>query len=413
MFDDMSLGKRHLARVGQALLPAAAALALSVGTAHAQAQNPTSLAYPARLYDGRRTPVDLSTRQAWLFRTRLRMAAQQWPNFAGHYVVVQWGCGTDCSQGAAIDLKDGKVTWLPGAFGAFERRVFRLSSRLMEVDGYPSEDAMSAGAPVPPRYYVMRRDRLSLMPTVPGPVEGRAFQVQRPMDNEATAFTIPANTKCASPRVIGRIPGRYSPTPGPQEVIISEKQEGSVTKNGYQIYCLVDIRIYRWIPQGISVNTGEFEMSGPGLVFSNGYWHPYPGEIDDKVQKVRLLPLGDYIPPNTFVGVGEYGPDQLLTYNHMRGVVSEFSHLNITGFWSPRSWGGSVVDAENLLNVCAKGAMRWSVKNDIIQIDTLGGSVMLRYDPIARQMAIADPNARSVALYQHITCPSLPTVMLP
>jgi hypothetical protein len=72
-----------------------------------------------------------------------------------------------------------------------------------------------------------------------------------------------------------------------------------------------------------------------------------------------------------------------------------------------------VVDAENLLNVCAKGAMKWSVKDDTIQIDTLGGSVVLRYDPIAQQMAIVDPNARAVALYNHITCPSLPTVILP
>ncbi|MGH9770529.1 MAG: hypothetical protein ACRD4Q_02330 [Candidatus Acidiferrales bacterium] len=301
------------------LLSIAVALGLSVCTAHAQAQIPAFSAYPVRPFDGRRAPVDLSTRQARMFRTRLRTAAGQPPNFAGHYVVAEWGCGTDCALGGIVDLKNGRVTWLPGSTGDVgnsPRYVFQPLSRLLEVNGYPDEMHMTG--PFRARYYVMRHDRLSLMATAPGPVGGRVFQVQSPMDNEATAFTIPANTKCASPRVFDRIPGRYSPTPGPQEVIISEKQENSVTKNGYQTYCLIDIRVYRWIPQGISVNTGEFEMSGPGLVFSNGYWHPYPGEIDDKVQKVRLLPPGDYVPPNTFVGIGEYGPDQLLTYNHMR-----------------------------------------------------------------------------------------------
>ncbi len=228
--------------------------------------------------------------------------------------------------------------------------------------------------------------------------------------SSATAFTISGNAKCAPPHIISRMPGRYSPTPGSQEVIISEKQEGSAYN---QAYCLVDIRVYRWIPQGIFVDTAEFEMSGPGLVFSNGYWHPYPGEIDDKIQKVRLLPPGDYVPKNTFVGVGEYGSDQLLTYNHMKSAVSEFSHLNVTGFWTPRNTGGSVVNTENLLNVCAKGTMKWSVKDNTIQIDVFGGSIALRYDPIARQMAIVDPSIRTITLYHRLTCPSLPTVILP
>lgn len=37
------------------------------------------------------------------FRTRLREAAAQKPDFAGHYVLARWGCGTECINGAAID----------------------------------------------------------------------------------------------------------------------------------------------------------------------------------------------------------------------------------------------------------------------------------------------------------------------
>ncbi len=47
------------------------------------------------------------------YRTRLREAARQPPNFAGHYVLALWGCGMECVMGAAIDVQSGHVTWLP------------------------------------------------------------------------------------------------------------------------------------------------------------------------------------------------------------------------------------------------------------------------------------------------------------
>jgi len=34
-------------------------------------------------------------------------------NFAGRYVLVQWGCGSNCMQAAMIDGKDGSVLRLP------------------------------------------------------------------------------------------------------------------------------------------------------------------------------------------------------------------------------------------------------------------------------------------------------------
>jgi hypothetical protein len=32
------------------------------------------------------------------------------PNFAGHHVLVQWGCGTNCMEAAIIDAVDGDVS---------------------------------------------------------------------------------------------------------------------------------------------------------------------------------------------------------------------------------------------------------------------------------------------------------------
>jgi hypothetical protein len=70
--------------------------------------------FPAHTYsyklNGR---VDLSNPAAYQFRTRLREGARQGANFVGHYTVVAWGCGTNCINGAIIDMFSGHVEFLP------------------------------------------------------------------------------------------------------------------------------------------------------------------------------------------------------------------------------------------------------------------------------------------------------------
>ncbi len=84
------------------------------------------------------------------YRTRLRVAARQPPNFAGHYVLALWGCGMECAMGAAIDDRSGHVTWLPGtvccwlsAPGAMtpdaEPVRYRRDSRLLILTGLRNE----------------------------------------------------------------------------------------------------------------------------------------------------------------------------------------------------------------------------------------------------------------------------------
>jgi hypothetical protein len=48
-----------------------------------------------------------------MFRTQFRDAALQPPNFAGHYRVAIWGCGTQCLEGGMVDLATGRVIELP------------------------------------------------------------------------------------------------------------------------------------------------------------------------------------------------------------------------------------------------------------------------------------------------------------
>jgi hypothetical protein len=57
--------------------------------------------------------VKLSSRRAREFRTMLRTNAEQGVNFAGHYVVVTWGCGSDCRSIAIIDARNGNVYFTP------------------------------------------------------------------------------------------------------------------------------------------------------------------------------------------------------------------------------------------------------------------------------------------------------------
>jgi hypothetical protein len=61
-------------------------------------------------FKGKPAPVNLRSHpKARVFRTALREAARKGPNFAGHYTVVEWGCGTECQAFAIVDANNGRV----------------------------------------------------------------------------------------------------------------------------------------------------------------------------------------------------------------------------------------------------------------------------------------------------------------
>jgi len=47
--------------------------------------------------------------EAKTFITRISEGAKEGPNFAGHYTVVSWGCGTSCQSSAVLDAKTGDI----------------------------------------------------------------------------------------------------------------------------------------------------------------------------------------------------------------------------------------------------------------------------------------------------------------
>lgn len=85
--------------------------------------------YPADTsFRGPPAPVDLaSSPDARQWRTRLIEGARQGPNFAGHFTVVEWGCGSPCQVQTIIDARTGRI--FHGVTTALGAR-YRLNSRL-------------------------------------------------------------------------------------------------------------------------------------------------------------------------------------------------------------------------------------------------------------------------------------------
>jgi hypothetical protein len=103
------------------------------------------------------------------------------PNFAGHYFVITWGCGSPCLMAAIVDGKSGRVQpppfhpdnsyfQVPWAFPMEPPLDYRLNSRLLiaricekdketRIDGRIAYEAEECGA----HYFVMGDDVLKLV----------------------------------------------------------------------------------------------------------------------------------------------------------------------------------------------------------------------------------------------------------
>ena len=117
----------------------------------AQSTTPTFTQYAAKVEKTRNVKVNLkSHKNAGMFRTNLRDAAKEGVNFAGHYILTTWGCGTNCSKSAIIDARNGRVFFpdqLEGAAFGFcelpddtEPIVYKADSRLLILSGFKGGD---------------------------------------------------------------------------------------------------------------------------------------------------------------------------------------------------------------------------------------------------------------------------------
>ena len=106
-----------------------------------QAQKPPSYPFDrylaGKVFKGHSAPPKLLTADQREFRTVLRNGAKKGPNFASHFTVVQWGCGSNCIAMAVVDAVTGVVYDKdmpqmndPGICGS----VYKLTSALFVVE---------------------------------------------------------------------------------------------------------------------------------------------------------------------------------------------------------------------------------------------------------------------------------------
>ncbi len=141
---------------------------LGAALAHGQSL-PKFEAYPVfERFSGTPAPAIISQPRARLFRTMITTQAKGQPNFAGHYNLATWGCGSDCRGFALIDARTGKVYFHPRAFDVAgvpyqdeDRLQFRPDSRLLIISGWV--DGVGGYQEEATFYYVWKNNRFKLV----------------------------------------------------------------------------------------------------------------------------------------------------------------------------------------------------------------------------------------------------------
>ena len=92
---------------------------------------------PEQIFSGAVTFPDFQRRDNWAsrFRSRINDAVELGPNFAGHFTVVEVGCGTFCRFAYVVDVNNGQVFSFP--YGGEEQYqlglVYASDSRLLRA----------------------------------------------------------------------------------------------------------------------------------------------------------------------------------------------------------------------------------------------------------------------------------------
>lgn len=143
-----------------------AAIGLTILLCSAQRQPPRFDEYPSRdTVLSSRLPLDGSRRVSDVRHSQLiRQAIGRGPNFAGHLVIVTWGCGTNCQQALVVDPRTGRSL---GEAHATSRGVdFRLTSRLLVLDPASPLEPVSPFESQYTKYLVWNGTRLEVLDSV-------------------------------------------------------------------------------------------------------------------------------------------------------------------------------------------------------------------------------------------------------
>ncbi|MFY0629181.1 MAG: hypothetical protein JXR05_02300 [Flavobacteriaceae bacterium] len=94
------------------------------------------------LYIGELADPDFtSNSDAKTFVTRITDGCKEGVNFAGHYTLIYWGCGSSCQYGVIVDRKTGKIydgyqTSLGSSFKADSKLILKNSGLMDDNSNY-------------------------------------------------------------------------------------------------------------------------------------------------------------------------------------------------------------------------------------------------------------------------------------
>lgn len=139
--------------------------------------------YPVKeVFRGKPAAPIFASPEDRMYRTRIRQGVEKgWGviregkerpgvNFAGRFIVIEWGCGVPCVMMVMVDAPTGKIHHLPMAlgitmpfFGLRSAEVnFRPTSRLLTIDACP-EQSEKADAACYTHYFVWEGEKWKLL----------------------------------------------------------------------------------------------------------------------------------------------------------------------------------------------------------------------------------------------------------
>ncbi|WP_151713310.1 hypothetical protein [Acinetobacter bereziniae] len=144
----------------------------AISIAHAKSAVPQFRDYPVKsVYMGKTAKLDISDPSANMFRTRLRDALKEKPDFAGEYVTTMWGCGASCRMYSFVNKRTGQL--LADGFGGEARTedviATRANSRLLVTQEEHMDQNYEVDQ-VTTRFYVLEKSRFKLLKTIVEPV---------------------------------------------------------------------------------------------------------------------------------------------------------------------------------------------------------------------------------------------------
>jgi hypothetical protein len=169
------------------------------------------------------------------------------------------------------------------------------------------------------------------------------------------------------------------------EFLSVEQRQWTTSTNKNDTYCKLIVSIARYdsaSPEPTYVWT--WDMRGPGLIFTDGYWHEQPTKISAKVDRVRLLPPSFY----PF--------DQVLITHFEQGKSASRSFLRVIAF--KNAYGNDI----ELLDLSAAGKMNYSIDGTTISVQSSVGGVTLKFDSEVKAFAIVNPQPASIAAFRYL-----------